>query len=71
MGIREQCVEQLNPIPERKPGFVLANPQGLSADDAADDACYEVMLSEYQNDPDPEKNRGYSLEECKREWGLV
>lgn len=71
MSIREQCVELLNQIPEFKLGFALAYLQGLSADEAADDAYCEALLREYQNDPDPEKNRGYSLEECKREWGLA
>ena len=28
------------------------------------------MLENYRNDPDPEKDKGYSLEECKAEWGL-
>ena len=25
----------------------------------------------YENDPDPEKDKTYTLEECKREWGLA
>lgn len=37
----------------------------------ADDLFCERMLENYENDPDPEKDKGYSLDECKREWGLA
>ena len=71
MSIKEQCMELLDRVPEFKLGYVLAYLQGLSVDDAADDAFCEALLEEYRNDPDPDKNQGYSLEECKREWGLA
>ncbi|MFQ8765864.1 MAG: hypothetical protein ACLR8U_04620 [Oscillospiraceae bacterium] len=44
--------------------------QGITADEEADDAFCERMIERYENDPDPEKNKTYSLEVCKREWGL-
>lgn len=28
------------------------------------------MLEEYENDIDPEKDKEYTLEECKKEWGI-
>lgn len=28
------------------------------------------MLDEYENDTDPEKDETYSLEDCKKEWGI-
>lgn len=71
MSIKEQCIELLNNVPDFKLGYVLAYLQGLTADDAADDAFCQALLEDYQNDPDPEKNKGYSLEDCKREWGLA
>ena len=54
----------------RSRGYVLAYLQGITADEEADDAFCERMIERYENDPDPEKNKTYSLEACKREWGL-
>lgn len=71
MSIKEQCVELLNSVPDFKLGYVLAYLQGLTADDAADEAFCQAMLEGYRNDPDPEKNKGFTLDECKREWGLA
>lgn len=28
------------------------------------------MMENYENDPDPEKDKTYSLEECMKAWGL-
>ena len=39
MSIKEQCVELLNNVPDFKLGYVLAYLQGLTADDAADEAA--------------------------------
>lgn len=71
MSIKEQCVELLNNVPDFKLGYVLAYLQGLTADDAADEAFCQALLEDYRNDPDPERDKGYSLEDCKREWGLA
>ena len=35
-------------------GYVLAYLQGITADEAADDAFCERMYESYRNDPDPE-----------------
>ena len=51
-------------------GYVLAYVQGITADEEADDAFCQRMVENYENDPDPEKDKGYSLEDCKREWGI-
>lgn len=29
------------------------------------------MMDNYEKDLDPEKNETYTLEECKKEWGLI
>ena len=50
--------------------FVVVFVHGITADAVADFAFCERMLENYRNDPDPEKDKGYSLEECKAEWGL-
>ena len=49
---------------------MLAYVQGLAADEEQDDIFCEKIVKDYENDPDPEKDTAYSLEECKKEWGL-
>lgn len=70
MSNRELCVKLLDNVPEYKIGYVLAYIQGITADDEADDAFCERMFENYENDPDPTKDEEYTLEECKREWGV-
>ena len=70
MSNRERIISLLDNIPDYKMGYVLAYVQGITADEEADDAFCERMLENYRHDPDPEKDKGYSLEECKAEWGL-
>ena len=70
MSNRERAIELLNQVPEYKLGYVLAYIQGITADEEADDAFCERMYQNYLNDPDPEKDKTCSLEECKEEWGI-
>lgn len=70
MSNREMCAQLLDTVPEYKIGYVLAYLQGLTADEAEDDAFCERMYQNYLNDPDPEKDKSYTLEECKKEWGI-
>ena len=70
MSNREMCAQLLNTVPEYKIGYVLAYLQGLTADEEEDDAFCERMYQNYLNDPDPEKDKGYTLEECKKDWGI-
>ncbi len=70
MSNRERAVSLLAGLPEYKMGYVLAYLQGLTADEEADDAFCQRMLENYENDPDPEKDKTFTLEECKREWGI-
>lgn len=51
-------------------GYVLAYVQGVAADEEADDIFCRRMFENYENDPDPEKDKEYTLEECKKEWKL-
>lgn len=69
MSNRELCIKLLESVPDYKVGYVLAYIQGLTADDDADDAFCEKLVSDYENDP--EKSEAYTLGECKREWGLA
>ena len=68
MSNRELCVKLLENVPDYKIGYVLAYLQGLTADEDADDAFCEKLVKEYENDP--EKDVSYTLEDCKKEWGL-
>ena len=71
MSDREQAISLLENVPDYKMGYVVAYLQGITADEEADDAFCQRMMENYENDPDPEKEKGYSLEECKKEWGLA
>lgn len=70
MSNRERIIALLDNVPEYKMGYVLAYVQGITADEEADDAFCERMIENYENDTDPEKDKGYTLEECKKAWGL-
>ena len=70
MSSREQIVHLLDNVPDYKIGYVLAYIQGIVADENADDMFCEQMVQNYLNDTDPEKDKVYTLEECKKEWGI-
>ena len=71
MSNQDKVIALLDSVPEYKMGYLLAYVQGLTADEEADDAYCEQLWQDYQNDPDPDKDEGYSLAECKKEWGLA
>jgi hypothetical protein len=68
---KDRVIQLLDQVPEYKMGYILAYIQGLTADEEEDDAFCEAMLQAYENDPDPEKDKTFSLEACKEEWGLT
>lgn len=70
MSNRERAIELLSQVPDYKMGYVLAYIQGITADEEADDIFCKRIVENYENDPDPEKDKTYKLEECKKEWGL-
>lgn len=70
MSNRERAIELLSQVPDYKMGYVLAYIQGITADEEADDIFCKRIVENYENDPDPEKDKAYKLEECKKEWGL-
>ena len=55
MSNREMIISLLDNIPDYKLGYVLAYVQGISADEAADDAFCEKLLDDYKSNPDPDK----------------
>ena len=70
MSNKEMIINLLDYVPEYKMGYILAYVQGITADEEADDIFCHQMLDDYENDTDPEKNETYSLEDCKKEWGI-
>lgn len=70
MSDKEKVIQLLNDVPEYKMGYVLAYVQGITADEEADDLFCQRMMESYENDPDSEKDTCYSLDECKKEWGI-
>lgn len=71
MSNREKAMALLENVPDYKMGYVVAYLQGLTADEEADDLYCQRLAENYRNDPDPEKDTEYSLEDCKREWRLI
>lgn len=65
MSNKERIIHLLDNVPDYKMGYILAYIQGLTADEEADDLFCEQMITDYMNDPDPEKDKSYTLEECK------
>jgi hypothetical protein len=70
MSNKERIVELLDAIPDYKMGYVLAYVQGVAADEENDDEFCQKMMENYENDTDPQKYETYTLEECKKEWGI-
>ena len=68
MSDRDMCARLLDRVPDYKIGYVLSYLQGLTADEDADDEFCQRMMERYQNNP--EKDVSYTLEDCKREWGI-
>lgn len=70
MSNKEHILQLLDKLPDYKMGYVLAYVQGITADEEADDIFCERMAEDYLNDPDRGKDETFTLEECKKEWGL-
>lgn len=70
MSNKEKIISLLDSVPEYKIGYILAYIQGITADEELDDAFCEQLYENYKNDPDPEKDQAFTLEECKKEWGM-
>ena len=70
MSEKDKIIQLLDYVPEYKLGYVLAYVQGITADEDSDDAYFRNLYEDYLNDPDPTKDEEYSLEQCKKEWGI-
>ena len=70
MSDKEKIVQLLELVPEYKIGYVLAYIQGITADEETDDLFCRNLADKYYSDTDPEKDKEYTLEECKKAWGI-
>lgn len=71
MSEKEKIVQLLDSVPEYKLGYILAYVQGIAADEDADDLYCRKMYEDYLSDPNPEKDEEFTLEDCKKGWGLA
>lgn len=71
MSNKERALRLIEDLPEYKMGFVVAYLQGLSADEAEDDAYCEGLLTAYQNDPDPHKHDTVPIEQLAADLGVA
>lgn len=70
MSEKERIVQLLDQVPEYKLGYILAYVQGLTVYE--DDELYcEKLYQDYLEDTDPDKDETFTLDECKKEWGLT
>ena len=60
----------MDKVHDYKIGYVLAYVQGITADEKADDVFCNEIYEDYIKDNDPDKDKEYALEECKKEWGI-
>ncbi len=51
MSEKELAMNLLDNVPAYKLGYVVAYLQGLTADEAIDDAFCERLIKDYENDP--------------------
>lgn len=71
MSEREELLKIINNLPDYKISKLLLFFKGIQFDNEIEDDLYcEKLVQDYINDPDPEKDHVYTLEECKEEWGL-
>ena len=74
MSNRERIVRLLDSISDHKFGYVLAFIKGMTVcsdtGEAEDDFFCQRMVQNYIDDPESKDDKGTSLEECKREWGI-
>lgn len=68
MSEREKLAQLIDNIPDYKIGYVLAYVEGITAEEQADNDFCEALYQDYMNSSD--KDESYSLDDCKKEWGI-
>lgn len=72
MSNREKAIDIINALPEYKMPYIVMLLQGVQFDDDIEDDIFcESLYQRYLDDTDPSKDEEYSLDECKREWGIA
>lgn len=71
MSDKDKIIQLLDYVPTYKLGYILAYVQGITADEDMDNEYCRQLYENYLNDPDLEKDEEFSLEDCKKDWGLV
>ncbi len=72
MSSKEKAKMIIDKLPDYKVEKILYFLQGVEmSDEIDDDLICEKIYQDYLNDTDPEKDKIYTLEECKKEWGLA
>lgn len=69
MSEKERAAALLELVPDYKMGYAIAFLQGLTVDEAADDAYCMGLYQEYLNDP--ERGDTVSFEEALKECGVT
>lgn len=70
MSQKEMCIQMLENVPDYKLGYVIAFLQGLTVDEAADDAFCMQLVEAYENNISPEKHDYVTLEALAAELGV-
>ena len=70
MSTRDQIKTIVDRIPDDHLNIIFTIVKSID-EDAADDAFCEALYQNYLNDPDPEKEVEYSIEDCKKEWEIA
>ena len=68
MSEKEMVLKLLDTVPQNKLGCVIAYLQGITADEAEDDAFCELLLKQYEDDP--EKGQYITIEEMAKTCGV-
>lgn len=71
MSEKEKIVQLLDQVPEYKLGYILAYVQWLTAYEDNDEQYCQKLYQDYLEDTSPDKDETFTLDECKKEWGLA
>lgn len=71
MSNKDKAKQIIDKLPDYKVAKILLFLQGFElSDEIEDDFICERIYQEYLNDPNKDKEETYTLENCKKEWGL-
>ena len=71
MSDKEKIVRLLDEVPDYKMGYILDYIQGLTDYEDNDESYCQKLYQDYLDDTDADTDEIYTLDECKKEWGLA